>query len=341
MSPSYDDVATSDALRALGLGANEARAYRSLLTHGACSVADLAAEPGVSMRGAQRALVELEKQGLVTFSPEKVPRYSAVPPDIAADVLIARRNSELHHARQAMERLREASDSDGRVRGEEERYVELLSRQTAAQIFVHSITSAQHEILALERLPSMVSTFDEPDPRILECMARGVRCRAITDSNLLKAPGTFHRMCLASEAGEEFKIHPSLPFKLIVFDHRMAIIPLHLAQQDGPVLLVRPSSLLDALCEMFEMYWQVGAPFIVGDGEHAADREADAAGPDPLLGLLASGMNDKSIEHELQISTRTLARRVVELTRRLGASSRFQAGWLAAREHYGHDTGDD
>jgi hypothetical protein len=29
--------------------------------------------------------------------------------------------------------------------------------------------------------------------------------------------------------------------------------------------------------------------------------------------------------------SRTLARRIVELTGRLGASTRFQAGWLAAR----------
>jgi len=42
-------------------------------------------------------------------------------------------------------------------------------------------------------------------------------------------------------------------------------------------------------------------------------------------------MNDKSIEHELGMSSRTLARRIVELTGRLGASTRFQAGWLAAR----------
>jgi hypothetical protein len=88
------------------------------------------------------------------------------------------------------------------------------------------------------------------------------------------------------------------------------------------VLLVRSSSLLDALCEMFEMYWRVAAPFVTGDAAVAAD---------PLIPLLASGMNDKSIEHELAMSPRTLARRIVDLNRRLGATTRFQAGWLAAR----------
>jgi len=44
--------------------------------------------------------------------------------------------------------------------------------------------------------------------------------------------------------GEECRIASSLPFKLIVQDRRIAIIPLDLARPDGPVLLVRPSSLL-------------------------------------------------------------------------------------------------
>jgi len=95
------------------------------------------------------------------------------------------------------------------------------------------------------------------------------------------------------------------------------------------VLLVRASSLLDALCEMFEMYWRAAGPFVVGEPASSTDTNSLLA--DPLIPLLASGMNDKSIEHELGMSSRTLARRIVELTGRLGASTRFQAGWLAAR----------
>ena len=41
-------------------------------------------------------------------------------------------------------------------------------------------------------------------------------------------------------------------------------------------------------------------------------------------------LNDKTIAHELDISIRTLDRRVVELLKGLDARTRFQAGWLAA-----------
>lgn len=319
----------ADAFKALGLAPAEARIYRMLLPRAGSTNADVSKRLALSLRASQRVLVSLEDKGLVTRSPEQVPRYSAVPPDIAADVLIARRQGELHQARAAMVKLRESIEGNRKRGDADERFVEILSRQTAAQMYLHLIASAQTEILGLERMPMLVSTIDVVDPRFMQCLARGVRCRSITDAELLNLPGTLTRLRTATKAGEHYRIFPSLPFKLVVFDRRVAIIPLHLAKQDGPVLLVRPSSLLDALCEMFEMYWRAAAPFVVSETPTASD--AHPLHADPLIPLLASGMNDKSIEHELGMSSRTLARRIVELTGRLGASTRFQAGWLAAQ----------
>jgi sugar-specific transcriptional regulator TrmB len=321
-------TASSNAFRALGLAPAEERVYCLLLPRGGTAVTEISKRLKLSLRASQRVLGSLESKGLVTHSPEEVHRYSAVPPDIAADVLIARRQSELHQARAAMVKLRETIEGERKPGRDDERFVEILSRQTAAQMFLHSVATAQSEILGFERMPMLVSTLDKLDDGFLACLARGVRCRAITDNELLNLPGTLKRLRMATAAGEQFRLFPSLPFKLVVFDRRIAIIPLHLARQDGPVLLVRPSSLLDALCEMFEMYWRAAAPFVVGDSITADTHPLHA---DPLIPLLASGMNDKSIEHELGMSSRTLARRIVELTGRLGASTRFQAGWLAAR----------
>jgi sugar-specific transcriptional regulator TrmB len=326
------DTDTSNALRALGLSSAEEQIYRTLLPRGA-TAAELSKDLKSSLRAIQRTLSALEKKGLVTYSPEEIPRYSAVPPDIAADVLIARRNSELHRAREAMVKLRESTYLERKDSHTEERFVEILSRETAAQIFLHSVVTAQSEILGLERMPTLVSATDKLDERIVACLARGVKCRAITDSALLNLPGTLNRLRAATQIGEQFRIYPSLPFKLVVFDRRIAILPLHLDKPDGPVLLVRSSSLLDALCEMFEMYWRAAAPFVAGDSLTAPSGVADThpLHADALIPLLASGLNDKSIEHELDMSPRTLARRIGELTRRLGASTRFQAGWLAAQ----------
>jgi sugar-specific transcriptional regulator TrmB len=329
---SSGDSASSSAFRALGLPRSEEQVYRMLLPR-AATIAQVSETLHLSARVSQRVLSALEKKGLVTYSPEENPRYSAVPPDIAADVLIARRNSELHRARATMVKLRESTYRERKGGHTEQRFVEILSRETAAQTFLQSIGSAQKEILGLERMPMLVSSTDRQDDRIVACLARGVRCRAITDSELLNMPGTLSRMRTATQGGEQFRIFPALPFKLVVFDRRIAILPLHLDKPDGPVLLVRSSSLLDALCEMFEMYWRAAAPFVAGETVMATTGVPDGSSlhADALIPLLASGMNDKSIEHELAMSPRTFARRIVELTKRLGATTRFQAGWLAAQ----------
>ncbi len=48
-----------------------------------------------------------------------------------------------------------------------------------------------------------------------------------------------------------------------------------------------------------------------------------------LVSLLASGLNDKVIASQLEISSRTLDRRVKALMEGLGTRTRFQTGWRA------------
>lgn len=327
-SQSFDG---SGALRSLGIPQAEERIYRMLLPRNGTTAAEVSKRLHMPPRNTQRCLAALERKGLITHSPEQVRRYFAAPPDIAVEALMARRQSE---ARAAITELRESAKIADGARHAEERIVEILSREAAVQLFLQVMQSAEREILCLERLPGLVSAYDRPDDVQLQRLAKGVRFRTITDSSLLNVPGTLNRLRIATRAGEQYRIFPSLPFKLVVTDHRIGIIPLNLARPDGPVLVVRSSSLLDALCEMFEMLWRAAVPFSLdGAGVRRELHPAKHATgyTDALLPLLASGVNDKTIEHELGISHRTLARRIVELMKRLGATTRFQAGWFAAQ----------
>ena len=84
---------------------------------------------------------------------------------------------------------------------------------------------------------------------------------------------------------------------------------------------------------MFEILWAKAAPITFsGPAIPRVGEPADGFTPEieELLPLLAVGLNDKSIAHQLDVSERTVARRVVELLDFLGARTRFQAGWDAA-----------
>lgn len=321
---------TAGALAELGIPLVEERIYRMLLHRDGARLAEISAGLRMTARNVQRSLASLEKNGFVTHSPEQVQRYFAAPPDLAIEALMVRRQNK---ARSAIAELRESAKTTESAR-REERIVEILSREAAAQVFSQIIQSAEHDILGLERPPVLVSANDQPDEVQLRLLAKGVRFRSITDTSMLNAPGTLNRLRIATQAGEQYRVYPSLPFKLVVVDHRIGIIPLNLARPDGPALLVRSSSLLDALCEMFEMLWRSSVPFSL-DGAGATGGAVPvqrAVGYiDVLLPMLVSGLNDKTIELELGVSQRTLTRRIVELMKRLGATTRFQAGWLAAQ----------
>ncbi|HEY0180025.1 MAG TPA: helix-turn-helix domain-containing protein [Dokdonella sp.] len=322
----------SRTLDGMGVTANEELVYRTLLRREGLAAAELAAKLGATTRAIAALLRALESKGMVARSPDRVPRYFALPPDIAIEALIAssQRAEEFRQrqARAAVAELSGVTRARGRGQGADGRLVEILSAEATAQMFAQMHHTAQTELLSLTRRPMLISDIHKPDYVLFGCLERGVRCRALIDSDLLNMPGWLEHMRDNTARGEQCRIAASLPFKLVVADRRIAIIPLDLARPDGPVLLVRPSSLLDALCEVFELLWRTATPFPAGDdAAQASGRPANAS----LLSLLASGLNDKSIELELGISHRTLARRISELMKELGAATRCQLGWLAAQ----------
>ena len=319
------------SLAGIGVGLAEEQVYRKLLRGGGLRAADFVARPGMTLRVVAASLRALEAKGMVTHSPDRVPRYFALPPDIAVEALIAgSQRDEEQRQRQARAAVAELSRVRGRGKAlvADQRLVEILSPEATAQIFLQMHHTATTEMLSLTRRPMLVSNISEPDHLLFECLDRGVRCRSLIDSDLLTMPGWLDHMRDNASRGEECRIASSLPFKLVVADRRIAIIPLDLARPDGPVLLVRSSSLLEALCEVFELLWRNASTL---PSSAAAPVAAGRLPSASLLSLLSSGLNDKAIELELDLSHRTLARRISELMKEFGASTRCQLGWLAAQ----------
>jgi hypothetical protein len=164
-----------------------------------------------------------------------------------------------------------------------------------------------------------------------------IRVRTISDAEYLALPGALKRMRHDMEMGEEVRVFPTLPIKMVVADRRIALIPLNIDDQGGPALLVRSSSLLDALCELFEMTWERSAPIaFTRTGELKTgklDPRVSGVAAE-LIPLLAAGLNDKAIAHEAGISAMTLTRRITELMKSFDTRTRFQLGWRAALDAF-------
>lgn len=81
--------------------------------------------------------------------------------------------------------------------------------------------------------------------------------------------------------------------------------------------MVRESALVEALAQLFHLLWEQAHPLVpepVDDGVTEADQR--------LVAMLASGMKDDAIARQLNVSSRTVGRRVADLMEMLGARTR-------------------
>ncbi|MGH8427537.1 MAG: helix-turn-helix domain-containing protein [Gammaproteobacteria bacterium] len=321
-------------LEVLGIGAAEERVYRWLLENPGSSLTQVAQALTMTPGKTQRLLDAIDSKGLTTRAPERPRRYIPVSPDIALRALVAHRQEELRRTETVIRDLQEISGSQQQNRRQD--MVELIIGNAAARNMVERILRAsQQEVLVLTRPPVLISRLDQPYEREqgyqIKAYARGVRFQSIVDHDFLALPDAVAKVRHDIEAGEEVRVFPNVPTKILICDRQVALIPLNPNGAEGSALLVRSSDLLDALCALFDILWERSVPIsfstagVMETKDPVSNLNKEAKN---LIRLMAAGLNDKKIAAESTISTRTLERRVTALMRSLGTRTRFQTGWF-------------
>lgn len=345
--PQQDDAATRGRgkvdrpLELLGIGKAEERTYRILLELRTATVADVARLIKATSRGAAKLLMHLEALGLVTHTAQ-VPRvYVAAPPELAVTALIKQRQAMLERVRVAIPSLEAHSARADATESHEPAFEVIRSRAHLNVLMAKIYESFRSEVMSFQRAPTLTPESAAPGEgatgsrfRNISDYPAGVRVRTISDNSILEIPGALAWLEADVARGEQARVLPLLPFKMMIFDRRVAVIALDPELLDqAPTLLIRSSPLLDAFCRIFEFVWERATPVMLGRSGRlkvgtAAERSAEQM--DALLELLAVGFNDKAIALELGISPATLNRRMAELMRTTGTRTRFQLGWHAA-----------
>lgn len=318
-------------LQAGGVTLDEEILYSLLVAHPGVSVNKLCTLSSLSRSKTQKSLQSLQYKGMISHSPESTHKYFATPPDVVVDMLILKKKVELEGMRACIPMLHSLkSRSD---KNEDERLVEIVNgRELQRRIFLLIQANAQKELLALVSQPYVWLSENKTNNVELDKLKRGLSCRAVYDHNSLNIPDAYNHLRTYTEAGEEARIFPSVPLKLLIVDRRVAFLPLDQNNPEKAALLVNRCALLDALYELFELIWSHAAPVEftrrgmyqvkLNNNEHPIDMQ--------LVTLLTAGLNDKKIAKQLEISERTLRRHIKALMSELHAKTRFQAGWLLA-----------
>ena len=313
-------------LEALGISHMEEGAYRVLLARHRATAAEIAADLSISPPMARQLLANIEAKGLATHSPETPRAYIAAPPEFTIEALIKQHQAMLQQASEAIPELKDLAARATPNRSHDSILELITNRATLGLVYSQMYASATREIVVFQRPPVLV-----PDAKQVEPLPAGVRARTISDAECLKVPGILEWIQHDVGRGEEARTYPSLPFKMMIVDRSTGLLTL-VSDPDAPTLVVHRSALLEALCLLFEFAWEKATPILPKNGDlhsrHADSRLNETA--DTLITLLAAGLNDKAIAHELNISAATLNRRIGELMKTFGARSRFQLGWHLA-----------
>lgn len=319
-------------LGAIGLTADEESVYRTLLGAPSASLADLTVATPMSRHRIRQVLASLEAAGLVSRSPQVPARFLPAPPDAAIEVLVLSKEEQLRRARLA------AQDLTRQFRRQQrDRVVELVEVVTGAeaiqQRFAQLERAATKELLLFDKPPYVAGTVGSSGLE-LAALGRGVVWRCLYDRQSMEVPGRLQALRELTAAGEQARTIDGLPMKLVVANRRLGLIPLDPEDPEEGAVVVHSSALLTAITMLFDTLWERATPVRVEGTELVtteASRRASDELDDHIISLLASGLQDQAISHQLGVGRRTVQRHVGKLMDALGAATRFQAGWMAAR----------
>jgi DNA-binding CsgD family transcriptional regulator len=310
-----------ELLRAVGVSEAAERLYRALLVdpHRALVPDDPDMAEGLPLLLAE--LTRLELVDNVADGPV------ARDPQVAIAALVRRQQAELDEVTRAGATL-SAEYAEGLLRAGRHRAAEIVNgEREVVRAMMNLVGSATREIMVLDAPPYV----DQPASARAGGSAqdRGVPSRVVYAAAALEVPGRYDSIMASVRCREQARTLPEVPLKMIVVDGQRALLPLAVGTGGvRSVILVQPSLLASALAALFELLWQRAVPLAADPGDVPDELdEIDRA----LLVMLSSGLKDEAMARQLDISVRTLGRRVTRLMERLGATSRFQAGIQAAR----------
>jgi DNA-binding CsgD family transcriptional regulator/DNA-binding Lrp family transcriptional regulator len=319
----------------VGILEAEERVYEALALRGQATIADLAEELGTTKSRVSRILSKLADRGLATHLPGQPARFAAVMPDIAASELIAAQESQLERLREYAHRLAAAHRARSGARHPAELVEVIEGAANVRKAFVRLQRDARNEMRVFDKPPY---TAEQPDgnPDEYRLLDEGrARYRTLYERVGLTQPERMPEIWNGIQRGERARVVGSLPMKMALCDNQLALIPVSASgpSADQAAYLVHPSSLLDALSELFEAMWDKAVPLNRRpapdqDGQILTDRDRD------LLGLLAAGTTDETIARTFGWSVRTVRRHIHRIMTLTGAETRFQAGMQASRRDW-------
>lgn len=313
--------------------------YRAVLQLPDRALHQVAGSMGLLPEDLDKSVVRLTDMGLLRQSSDGL--FTAVSPMLAEATVLGSEDLELGARRAALEQRRDAirrlvPDWNATLSpGASETIVDVVSESAAiSNVLMHYTDNCEREILSVApgRLPT--SRIDGRT-RLANVYAarRGIKTRALYQHSALRDRATRAYLKDLAGLGARIRLTSSLPGRSLVFDRQVALLPV---PTDNPgrvgLAIVREPNVIAWVVATFEQLWSEAEPLedVIDNQHHDGDYEIDQTRA-AILRLMAEGEKDEAISRRLAISVRTCRRHIAEYMVQVGATSRFQAGVIAAR----------
>ncbi|MFD7553271.1 MULTISPECIES: LuxR C-terminal-related transcriptional regulator [unclassified Streptomyces] len=320
-----------DRHRPRGLTSAEMGLYREFAEHGPLRRSRLSAreDPDAVMR----ALEGLLANGLVR--PIGADCFAAANPTEVAEELLKRWQERVQGAQLDLLRMRGQLAELAIVHAARRRALQgpplerVESPAELRRILDQQAAECRRELLsARPGGPRPAADLSRARDRDRDLLARGVRVRTLYQHSARFDPPTMRHEAELADLGAEARTVPGGLVRCLVFDRTLLVLPLDDAE--GGALLVRSPELVEFVAEMIELLWVTGG-HITTPREKAFVQDVADQVKRSILRHLAQGEDDRATARALGISVRTCQRHVSAIMRQLGATSRFQLGYLAQR----------
>ncbi|MEV7237052.1 S8 family serine peptidase [Streptomyces sp. NPDC051020] len=169
----------------------------------------------------------------------------------------------------------------------------------------------------------VVGPENTEEPTVL---SRGLQVRAVIDQSFLGEPSAADNVDESLARGMRIRTVDGVPLKLIVCDGEVAMLPLRGSGSEVDPSLVLRGGLANVAQALFDAVWERARPY--GEPHHGID-----ALDTRILRLLLAGLTDHAVAAQVDLSARTVQRRIQGLMSQAGATTRIQLGWYA--RHHG------
>jgi sugar-specific transcriptional regulator TrmB len=256
---------TPEELVQLGLTAYEAKAYLALIRRDLSTAAEVARVGDLPRQRIYDVLSNLVDKGLASTRPGSPTKFSAAPPEIALERLMAEHRHELSRLERETTRLigqLGPAFLAGQTHSNPLEYIEVLrDRAAIAKRFDELQASAEREILVFTKPP--YATAPKANVEGLK-LARRHRSRGVYELSIFDDPGTLDAVRTFLAAGSEARFVPELPLKLVIIDETIVMFGMQDAVAGGTdltIVVVEHPSLAQLLKVAFETVWEQGLNF--------------------------------------------------------------------------------